>query len=474
MSKSAGTLFPRQLTFEYNENPIQSTDNQPELLIKLLSDDLDFQNIDGKYASHNFHSFPAKFPPQLPQKFISVLTKPGEIVLDPMSGSGTTVLEAYFSGRIGIGCDIDPLAIMISKVKTTYLNPNELIRFSHQIIKNAKSELLNEKKNLENILTSRWSPGTKAFVEYWFTDEIRMQLQSLSNQINKIQNPDIRTFFKLVFSAIIITKSGGVSLALDLAHTRPHKAKITFSADSKVIYGNEHLAGNDLRNKILIKKLRNPFDEFEKRAKSNIKGLLSLDGGQIKPQICFGNAQKLPLQDESIDLVVTSPPYASNAIDYMRAHKFSLVWFGYKTEELTSKRKEYIGSEMVQKFNGENLPEYTQGIVNEITKLDAKKGKVLNRYYSEMTKVLREMYRILKSNKAAIFVVGSSIMRAKDTETQNCLAEIGQSVGFKVPKIGVRKIDRNKRMLPVGQITNKNSQIQQRMHEEYIIGFYKP
>jgi hypothetical protein len=84
------------------------------------------------------------------------------------------------------------------------------------------------------------------------------------------------------------------------------------------------------------------------------------------------------------------------------------------------------------------------------------------------------MYRVLGPQSAAIVVVGSSIMRGQDTETHNCLAEIGKSVGFDIPKIGIRNLDRNRRMLPAGSNVNLESQIQQRMHEEYVIGFYKP
>jgi hypothetical protein len=73
-----------------------------------------------------------------------------------------------------------------------------------------------------------------------------------------------------------------------------------------------------------------------------------------------------------------------------------------------------------------------------------------------------------------IVVVGSSMMRGRDTETHNCLADIGQSLGFRIPAIGVRNLDRDRRMLPSGLKINRNSQIQQRMHEEYVIGFYKP
>lgn len=66
----------------------------------LLSGDLNFQGQDSAYASHNYHAFPAKFPPQLPHKFIDALTVPGDVVLDPMMGSGTTIVEMADEGII--------------------------------------------------------------------------------------------------------------------------------------------------------------------------------------------------------------------------------------------------------------------------------------------------------------------------------------------------------------------------------------
>lgn len=65
--------------------------NLQRKLVALLSRDLDFHDQRSGYASHNFHSFPAKFPPQLPRKFICELREPGEVVLDPMMGWGTTI-----------------------------------------------------------------------------------------------------------------------------------------------------------------------------------------------------------------------------------------------------------------------------------------------------------------------------------------------------------------------------------------------
>jgi hypothetical protein len=87
-------------------------------LANLLSTDLDFHQDPSNYASHALHAFAAKFPPQLPRVFIEGLTPKGETVMDPMMGSGTAIVEAFLCGRRAVGLDIDPLALMICRVKT--------------------------------------------------------------------------------------------------------------------------------------------------------------------------------------------------------------------------------------------------------------------------------------------------------------------------------------------------------------------
>jgi hypothetical protein len=294
-------------------------------------------------------------------------------------------------------------------------------------------------------------------------------------EIEKTNDAEVKAFLELAFSAVIITKSGGVSLAFDLAHTRPHRAKVVLTQTGQVVLGHNLVNSSSPRVKLLTKTLRSPLQDLKKRFQQNLNGLQQkarIDAQQ--PCIAFGDAQSLPLDNASIDLIVTSPPYAANAIDYMRAHKFSLVWMGYPIGELGQKRREYIGGEAVTGVDFEPLPEEADRVVTDITKLDEKKGRILHRYYSEMTRTLREIFRVLKPGKAAIVVVGSSTMRGRDTETHTCLADIGRAVGFEVPKIGVRHLDRNRRMLPAGFEPNSKSQIQQRMHKEHVIGFYKP
>lgn len=460
-----------------------------ERLDTLLSQDLDFHSQDSGYASHNFHSFPAKFPPQLPRKFIEGLTAPGDVVLDPMMGSGTTVLEAYLSGRHGVGFDIDPLALILTKAKVTPLNGRLVAQIGNEISERAEFAVRRRRNELEKALESRWDPKTRDFIDYWFTPETQIDLLALITEIEQIEDVKIRAFFELAFSAIIITKSGGVSLAFDLAHTRPHRAKVVIGRTGEVVLRGELTDSSSRRIKLLTKTLRSPFREFGKRVEQNLgglpesesdriqpylKGLLEPEPERLEPYIAPGNAQGLPLDNKSVDLIVTSPPYVSNAIDYMRAHKFSLVWMGYLIDELGQKRNEYIGGEGVSDFDFEDLPARTRQVVAAIADRDKRKGRVLHRYLSEMTRTLREMFRVLKPGKAAIVVIGSSVMRSRDTETHTCLAEIGQQTGFRVPKIGVRNLDRNRRMMPAGSELDLESQIQQRMHEEYVIGFCKP
>ncbi len=191
-------------------------------------------------------------------------------------------------------------------------------------------------------------------------------------------------------------------------------------------------------------------------------------------QIRAASADKTGLATESVDLIVTSPPYANNAIDYMRAHKFSLVWFGWKIANLTKIRAQYLGHDVASDEKYDCLPDQCEKTLVRLAKLDAKKAGALRRYFGEMQAVIAEMQRVLKKGKAAVTVVGTSHLRGMDVETQKGLASIGESVGFDLAGIGVRRLDRDKRMMPARWGTKRHSQIEQRMYEEYVIGLVKP
>ena len=359
--------------------------------------------------------------------------------------------------------------MLIAQTKVETFSDSDLYSVGRRILKEAKKivslypDLLTAQKE------KRYDEKTLEFLDYWFTKEIQLELLALLVEIEKIENVKVKDFFKVLFSSIIITKTGGVSLALDLAHTRPHKAKTVLSNNGQVIIGDK-----TEKKRHHIKILRSPIDEFEKKLNQNLRGVIKSPPSNLEPIINFGSAQSMPLPSNSVDLIITSPPYASNAIDYMRTHKFSLVWFNHSIESLTKKRKTYIGSEGLADLPETELPKSVENLVNEIEAKSKSKGVSLRRYYIEMTLVLQEMFRVLKPEKSAIMVVGNSILAGLDAQIENSLVEIGKKIGFDIPLVGIRQLDRNHRMMPTGSSVDMTSQIQQRMHEEYVIGFYKP
>lgn len=448
--------------------------NKPYLkkLNLILSQNLDFVENKKVHSIHSIHSFPAKFPPQLPSYFIDLLTEPGDTVLDPMAGSGTTISESVLSNRNTIGFDIDPLAILMNQVKISVPDKQQQLALVHDIASKAKKIFENNSELLSNFFNTL-DEETFKFIQYWFDPTTQKQLAALVITIKEVPDENSFNLLKLIFSSIIITKNGGVSLAFDLAHTRPHRAKIAYDMNNKIILGEKIAKNPGKRDKLLTKKIKPVFFEFEKKAKTIINNLFD-DQYSASAFINFGNAQELTLLDHSVDLIVTSPPYASNAIDYMRAHKFFLVWWGFNVNNLSKLRREYIGGESIQQFELIPLPEKTMDVIMKISEADKKKGKSIHRYYSEMMLVLREMYRVLRPGKTAIFVVGDSLIRNISVEIDRCLVEIGQEIGFVIPKIGIRNINRDKRMMPATQNGNSKSQIEQRMYHEYVIAFYKP
>lgn len=468
----------QQLTLDFivknKQVDSQKSGSYFENLITALTTDLNFQE-NGNYVhpAHKIHPFPAKFPPQLPRKFIDLLTEPGDIVLDPMMGSGTTLLEAFLSGRQAIGVDIDPLALLFTRVKTDIYDEAILHSTAHTILNTARKNAILSEIQVTNEMSKRFDSSTCEFIDYWFTKDVQSELLALVYEIEKIKEEKIRNFFKLIFSSVIITKWGGVSLAIDLAHTRPHRAKIVMSNSGQIIIGEEYREQLGSKRH-LSKTLRSPIDEFKNKFQQTMKSIIGIPPCDVPPIINYGNAQSLPIASNSIDLIVTSPPYASNAIDYMRAHKFTLVWFGYPINDLTLRRKAYIGSEGPVLGLSPELPNNVNDVISEIAKKSKSKSISLHRYYSEMTRVLKELHRVLKPGKASIVVVGNSTLAGEDSHVEDCLIAIGNKIGLQIAAIGVRQLDRNRRMLPAGKTVDADSPIQQRMHEEYVIGFYKP
>ena len=439
---------------------IMSTDEKllpSQRLDSLLQGDLSFQTPSRHaHPLYALHPFAARFPHGLPGYFIDALTESGDTVLDPMCGSGITLLEGWAAGRAVIGVDLDPLARRQAQARTTALD-DDAVRQSGQAALRRTADLMAglgaQRDPLEAVRTGM-DPPTREFLDYWFFPETQRELACLTLAIREETDADLRNLLEVIFSSTIVTKSGGVSRARDLAHTRPHR--------------------------VSDKVPRNPIPLFANLVARAADAYGSIDRNGVGDcRIVDGDARSLPLPDCSVDLIVTSPPYA-NALDYMRAHKFSLAWLGDPIPSLTRLRREYIGSEAAGSqvtSSASPLPAQVEAVVERVGEVDAAKSRVLRRYFVDMSAAISEMQRTLRPGSATIIVVGASTMRGILVPTHECLADLATQAGLDVVAVAPRNLDRDRRMMPARSSGRAGSGdatgIERRMHTEYVIGAVK-
>lgn len=385
------------------------------------------------------HPFAARMAPEIAFEALQGLEDKA-IILDPMVGSGTVLRTISSLGYNGLGIDIDPLAVMMSKAWTTRIHDKNFLKKANDVIKRAKGINVNS-IHLPWIDTDK---KTKDFIAFWFADEQIHDLRKLSFVINDISGK-YSGLLKIAMSKLIITKSKGASLAADISHSRPHKVFKT-----------------------------NEFDVLKEYEKVCLKlaKLMESNPPLGKITVNLGDARKLKIKDQSVDSIITSPPYL-NAIDYMRGHKLALVWLGYKIDELSAIRGKSIGAEKSPNTSSNiNLAKRMVRGIKGLEKLPQRKTKMIFRYALDMTDLMRESARVLKRNCKATFVIGNSIIQGVYIENTLIAEEAAKKSGLKLIARKEREIPQNRRYLPPPSKTEASS-FNLRMRTETVMTFIK-
>src|SRR6478609_9285468 len=166
------------------------------------------------------HPFPARMAPGVAFDAIHA-AKTQLTVLDPMAGSGTVLAVARANGHKAIGVDIDPLAVLLSRVWTRAVDPEEVARDAEGVFQRATRAF--RTVTAATSFPTGADKDTKAFIAYWFDASARKELTSLCRAIDSVENTNSRDLLWSAFSRLIICKQAGASRALDLSHSRPHR-----------------------------------------------------------------------------------------------------------------------------------------------------------------------------------------------------------------------------------------------------------
>jgi hypothetical protein len=290
---------------------------------------------------------------------------------------------------------------------------------------------------------------TRRFVAYWFDEYARRQLASLASAIANVKDESTRNVLWCAFSRLIVTKQSGASLAMDLSHSRPHR--VFQRAPTK------------------------PFRKFLSAVKRVVSNCIDRESEMQgpPPDIYLGDARFLPVADESIDLVLTSPPYL-NAIDYMRCSKFSLVWMDCSIAQLRRIRRDSIGTE-----SGKGAPGISHQVSNIIAKLKLRPALrprqhvVLARYICDVYRSMNEVARTLSPTGQAVYVIGENTVEGTYIQNSVIVTEVARLSGLELAQRRVRMIPPNRRYLPPPKKKANRAALDGRMRREVVLAFKK-
>jgi SAM-dependent methyltransferase len=288
---------------------------------------------------------------------------------------------------------------------------------------------------------------TCQFIDFWFDAENRRELSALATDISRVRSQTERTLLWCAFSRMIITKTAGASLAMDISHSRPHRA-------------------------YEVAPLK-PFDIFLKAAAKVVNNCPFSDRVSDAPMadIRYGDARKLPVESASVDMVITSPPYL-NAIDYLRGHKLSLVWMGHSISEIRSIRSGNIGTEVSKEPTSNEAIQEAMKAMADLESLDNRCLGMVRRYVWDIDKVMKECARVLKRKGRAVFVVGNSAIRGLFIKNSEAFIRLADSNGLSLVSRSTRPIETKRRYLPPPESEKAGGKMQSRMREEVILEFY--
>lgn len=397
----------------------------------------DFSGEKTKSCTHGLHSYPAMFIPQVANRLLQKYSKEGETICDIFCGSGSALVESRILNRNAFGIDLNPLAIFLAKVKTTPINPSILTKEYYSILNRID---INKKSKLEKPIFFN--------LEFWFTDNVINKLSVIKKSIKQISEKNIRDFFMVAFSETVRLSSNTKNGEFKLVRISEDKRK-TFNPDV--------------------------YEIFKKKVETNIQGMAEFysRASNSWTKIIAGDSSKNSgIENESIDCIITSPPYGDSrtTVAYGQFSRLSAQWIDIfeNPNDASSIDNKLLGG-MASKTLEHNLKsDFLKEALKKISKKDEKRAKDVLSFYIGLNECLKQAHKILKTNKYFCLVVGNRLVKQVRIPTDFIIAELAEKIGFSCEEIIVRNIP-DKRMPSKNSPTNIAGELEETMNKESIV-----
>ena len=381
-----------------------------------------------RYGPHDLHEYRGKFFPQLVRSLINMSGIPeGSLVLDPMSGSGTTACEAVAAGMAAIGADLNPLSALIASVKASIpaIDPKELMKQAIDRLPKFKFGPADPAKV--------WGEDDLRYLGMWFDPKAITDLASIVSEIGKIQSPAYRDFFRVCLSNIVRSVSWQKSTDL-----RVRKEILPYDAGTAQV---RFLAEAGAQ----IDRIYPYLSVLTRQGPANV---------QIRRGNALDIASIFPEYRGKVDLLITSPPYAT-ALPYLDTDRLSLIVMGLLprkqhgeaeramvgTREVSEReRREAWAAYEVRR--GE-LPEEISYLIDGIAAVNHGEGvgfrrrnlpALLGKYFLSMLDAMRSARELMKPGAFGHYVVGNNSTKVAgekiEIPTDHFLVGLGTAAGW--------------------------------------------
>jgi len=459
------------------------------LLQQLPENYWDFKEDDTREYTHGIHSYPAMMVCPISRNIIKIMKgiMPISSLFDPFSGSGTVLVEGMLSGIPNVaGNDINPLALFLAKVKTTQLDMSTLQSYANNLldsIRNRYEQYILQIDSVDDVLTNAyeldltakngWGDNAPHYlteyckknnvdinipsfknIGYWFKPRVILLLQIIKDEINKIEDKNMRNFAFVAFSESIRLVSNRRNGEFKMFRMPPVK---------------------------VAKFVPDVIKEFSTILQRNIEKMnafveaCSDTGTNSKVTIFQNNATVLQdVPNESIDLVVTSPPYGDSrtTVAYGEYSRLSLQWLGIGN--LSEKEIMGIDKSLMGGAKFRNGFEYTipsQSLRESLFRIkdkDLERAGDVYSFYNDLKNSIKAVSEKTKIGGYHFWVVGNRTVKGELLKTDVIITEIADSYGLE----HVYTIDRNiinKVMPSLNSPTNESGVKAETMTNEHIV-----
>jgi site-specific DNA-methyltransferase (cytosine-N4-specific) len=355
-----------------------------------------------RYGPHDLHEYRGKFFPQLVRSLINISGVPeSALVLDPMCGSGTTPCEAVASGCAAIGADLNPLSVLIAGVKATVpaLDPVDFYKNAHGRLDKLKFPSVDPAKI--------WDESDLRYLGMWFDPAAISDLASIVSEIGKIRLPAYRDLFRVFLSNIVRSvswqKATDLRVRKEVLPYKPGAARERFLAEAASQIDRIHPY-------LSVLKLRGPANVEIRRGNA-------VDVASIFPE-----------RRGAVDLLVTSPPYAT-ALPYLDTDRLSLIVLGLLPRKSHGEAEhDMVGTREVSErerreawaayeVRRSELPAEIANLIDRIAAVNHGDGvgfrrrnlpALLGKYFLSMLDAMRSARDLMKPGAFGYYVVGNN------------------------------------------------------------------